>query len=341
MQTESFLSGEDDVPDDRDDQDWVFNNHPDLVDPRWAKQAKKAARRDARRARRRKTNNDRVDRPRSQAGPKVRARSIVLVVVVVAGAILLARHPWSTTNTTKYASDLSTTTHPAPLDLRHPFANTPAATWADGVNGIQLPVAQPVGNFSASQVAADLNTVKQVLVAAHLDPKMLVNHDPATYLSLLAPSTQSDVRHDFTTNDVGTSVTLLATGYPPLPVPVKVDGTMSVSLDQHGNVAVHTNYVFAYPFAPSAPGMITQPWEIDAVVHSAVEYDVVTDNRYPADQHGVYVAGGQGYFDSMGCAQSKQGYLAPAYSDPGNSAPETESPYAYYNPNHDFNVGQC
>ncbi|HEY0806032.1 MAG TPA: hypothetical protein VGD84_13240, partial [Pseudonocardiaceae bacterium] len=61
-----------------------------------------------------------------------------------------------------------------------------------------------------------------------------------------------------------------------------------------------------------------------------------------ADSQGLYVTHWQAYYDSMACAKSKQGLLAPAYSEPYlGSTPDTENPDAYYDPNHAFNVPNC
>jgi hypothetical protein len=70
---------------------------------------------------------------------------------------------------------------------------------------------------------------------------------------LLAPGVRKDVRKDLNGPARGV-VTMLAPGFHLLPAPIKVNGTMSVDTNHQGDLVVHANYVFAYPFAPSKPG---------------------------------------------------------------------------------------
>ena len=324
------------MPEQRDD-DWVFSNHPDLIDPRWQKKLARRARRQARRV-----ADDAVRARLVSTWPRMRVLAIVLGSVVIAGGALLTWHDSGFGPAPTHPAASATTT-PA-LDLAHPYANTPAASWSDGEAGIRPPAAQPVGNFSAASVAADLVTVKQVLVAAHLSPMMLFNHDTSAYLALFGPyarASEQKLVSDPGNPDRGGALTLLAAGFRLLPVPVKVDGSMSVSVSPQGNVRVHTNYVFAYAFAPPDPNTVTQPWQLVAVRHVAEDFDVVTSDRYPVEQRGVYAVSSQAYDSSMACRQSKRGFLAPAYSEISGGAVETESPYAYYDPGHSLDVHGC
>lgn len=142
----------------------------------------------------------------------------------------------------------------ARFDPAHPYANTPAVDWADGADGIVLSAPAAIGSWSTQQVSAAENTVKQVLIASHLDDRMLVHHDTSRFLSLLAPAVQTDVRAQLShpaNRDYGGVVSMIMSGYHLLPVPIKVDGVMSTRLGDHGNLFVHTNYVFVFPFAPA------------------------------------------------------------------------------------------
>lgn len=364
------------MPDKRDDPDWLFQNHPDLIDPEWARKARKAARKYDRRrrftVRRRRPAGKRGspagNRPagrrggpvgwlaaRATASPTVRARTVMIVVVVVIGAVLVAQHPWTTDPATAFGpapvrnSESAPTTSPmtsdwpAPLDMQHPFGNTPAAHWSDGAAGIVLPAPRAVGSYSAAQVTADETKVKQILVTAHLSPQVLINHDPTAYLALLAPDSRTYERQQLAKAPDGYgTITALAKGFPLLPVPVKVAGSMSASLDPAGNVEVHTNYVYAFPFAPTGAGiLITQTWQIVAIHHVQEDFEVITSSRYRPSSQGVRIAGAKSYYASMACQQAKKGYLAPAFSELVGDGPTTDSPYAYYDPNHPMNVGTC
>jgi hypothetical protein len=199
-----------------------------------------------------------------------------------------------------------------------------------------------VDGYQASQVADVLARVKRVLVAAHLDPLMLVDHDPARYLPLLAPNSRTQHRATITGSshpDEGGEITLIQPGFHLLPLPVKVSGSMSVSLDDNGLLVVHTNYVFAFPFAPTDGIRITHPWQIDAIQHVSEDFTFHTGTGYRVSDRGLWITGSRSYYESIACGPSKHGYMAPAYSEPGadGRAPGGD-PNAYYNPSHPLDI---
>jgi hypothetical protein len=97
---------------------------------------------------------------------------------------------------------------------------------------------------------------------------------------------------------------------------------------------VHTNYVYAFAFAPTDPRRITQPWQIVAVQHVVEDVTVVSGTRYRAADRGLWVTMSRSYDESTACSASRHGYLAPAYSEPG---PEPD-PDPFYNPAHPVNT---
>lgn len=342
-----------DVPSDHDDS--IFANHPDLTDPSWVRKAAKADRKAAIRSERKKLRRiarETIPQPESRFAGPLRRQTIAVVLLVAAAALLVTWHPWTTSRTAAtgpanpFAPTVTATRQAvAPLDLTQPFTNTPAAGWSDGASGIQPPAATAIGGHSAAAVATAYAQTRQILIAAHLDPRLLFNHDPSAYLGLLAPYVRPQEQKNLktaATNDDGGGITLLANGFHLLPVPVKVSGTMSAGVDSKGRLVVHTNYVFAFPFAPADPSRITQSWQVVAVQHVAEDFLIIDDPRLPAADHGFYPNGTHAYYASMACSQSKQGFLAPAYSQPGfDSVPDTEDPDALYDPKHDFDVGEC
>jgi hypothetical protein len=350
------------VPSSKDNQDEsMFASHPDLIDQDWQRQAERRANRAARfRQRRVEDARRRVEdsRRRIEVGgigrrnrgyrPARRLRAVqgVLGLGLALGVLaLVAFHPGApgarplATTPPHTVSSLVAT--PAPtVDLSHPFATTPASTWAEGANGIQPPVAAAVAGHSAAQVAAAYQQVKQVLVASHLDPAMLVDHNTDGYVNLLAAYTRASARKDLATSPDGHgTLTLLAPGYPLLPVPIRVDGSMSAGVNARGEITVHTNYVFAFAFAPRGNEPITEASDIVAVQHVQQDFDLVTDPRLTSADRGLYPQGSQAYYSSIGCQQSDHGLLAPAYADnvtkPGVP---TDNPNALYDPAHSLTV---
>jgi hypothetical protein len=289
----------------------------------------------------------RVARHRVRRGARAPRRGLFLTLcmAVLLLAIAIGTQPWR-----REASGAFGTTAPpptkgitdtTPLDLTQPFAGTPAATWANGLDGIQLPRAQAIDGYRAGQVADALARVKQVLVAAHLDPLMLLDHDPSVYLALLAPNTRVHQRAAISTSsspDEGGEITLVERGFHLLAVPIKVRGSMTVSTDRHGMRVVHTNYVFAFPFAPANGAKITNPWQIDAVQHVAEDFTLLSGAAYGAGDRGLWITASHSYYESIACGPSKHGYLAPAYSEPGSDANAAGNPNGYYDPNHPLDI---
>lgn len=327
------------VPENQDDQ--VFSDHPDLANPDWQKVVDKANRA----ARRYQRKQRRAKRMR-----QLRTSAILLAAIVVIGGLLLAKHPWSQPTSTIAASTAAqhgtfvtaTKQTVAPLSLGQPFANTPAAGWSDGAAGIAPPTAAAVGGYSAAQVAAAYAQVRQILIAGHLDPRVLYNHDLSAYLALYAPATQADLRKYFAdpgNPSGGGEVTLVAKGFQLLPVPIKVNGTMSATAGAQG-ITVHTNYVFAFPFDPSDPSKITASWQIVAVSHVTQDFLFDLDPRQPPSGRGMYDSGGDSYFASMACTAANHGLLAPAYSQPQAGVPgQNDNTDALFDPNHSMNIG--
>ena len=261
--------------------------------------------------------------------------AVIIVVIVLGGGWLFLRNALGGTPAPASAQAQQA----GSFDPAKPYANTPAARWGDGADGIVLPAPVPVGGYSAQQVGAAEAAAKQVLIAGHLDNQELVDHDPSAFLALLAPTMQTDVRRDITDSgspDYGDALTLLMPGYHLLPVPIKVNGSMTPQLAADGNLVIHLNYVFAYPFAPSDPSTIQYAWQDVAVARTQVDVETVAGPRYGAADHGLWLRNATGYLADQSCAASDQGFLAPAYSDqpaPGQPT-DPEDPNAYFDPDH-------
>lgn len=268
-----------------------------------------------------------------RAVQRVRLPWLTLCLALLLAAVAVGAHRWQAS-----APAGSVATKAAPLDLRAPFTGTPAAGWPDGSDGIRTLPATQVGQHSAAQVGQAMAQVKQLLVAAHLDDEIRTAHDPDYYLALLAPSARARERAAIANSrdpDEDGEITLFATGFHLLPVPVKVTGSMSVSTDTQGRLVVHTNYVYAFPFAPPDPRVITRPWQIVAVQHVVEDLTVVSGNGYRTADLGLWVTNTRSYEESTSCSASRRGYIAPAYSETGT---EQGDPNPYYDPDHPVDV---
>jgi hypothetical protein len=256
---------------------------------------------------------------------------VIVVIIVLGGGFLVLR------------IQLDGGDKVSQFDPAKPYATTPAAHWGNGADGIALPTPVPVGGFSAQQVGSAEAAAKQVLVAGHLDNRELLQHDPSAFLALLAPTMQTTVRRDITNSgspDYGGALTLLMPGYHLLPVPIKVSGGMTPQVGQDGNLVVHTNYVFAYPFAPVDPSAIQYAWQVVAVVHAQVDVETVAGARYVAADLGLWLRNASGYFADESCSAFDKGFLAPEYSDTSSAGQptDTENPDAYFDPDHSITL---
>ena len=164
-------------------------------EPSAAERAKAAehARKQAKKRAREATRQDRRMARRS-GGRRRAARALpwtmAIAVLAVAGLLSWLHYAPGTGSTAAggIVSNLNPAMAGAPAD---PFAGTPADQWADGAAGIVIPVAKPVGPFSASQVAAAYAATKRLLIAQALDKQTLAGGAPTAFADLLTPSARS------------------------------------------------------------------------------------------------------------------------------------------------------
>lgn len=223
----------------------------------------------------------------------------------------------------------------AMLDETRPFASTPAAQWPDGAAGIVLPPAEPVAGFTAEQVAEATTLVRDVLVASRLDHQLLVQHDPATFLGLLAPDARRQLEPSFTAGQetaVQALVSLVSADSELLPAEAKVNGAMSVSRGDDGALVVHTNYVFAYAFRPSEPTRLMDAMNVIVVVRADVDYALRWGDKWTPGSQGLWYGDASGYGYSIGCEAYRRGFLAPATTERAVAGEPAREPRAYFDP---------
>ncbi|MER7176734.1 hypothetical protein [Streptomyces mesophilus] len=87
---------------------------------------------------------------------------------------------------------------PPPVDpqtptLAEPFRGSPAAQWADGTEGVHVPVARATAWMSAAEVTQALVLAREFLAATNLDREVLYGERPAKAIALINPH-QPDMR---------------------------------------------------------------------------------------------------------------------------------------------------
>ncbi|MFD0021409.1 hypothetical protein [Streptomyces sp. NPDC058382] len=140
------------------------------------------------------------------------------------------------------------------------FAESPAAHYPEGAEGINPPVAGRTDNFSASQVVAALATVKNYLVASSLDPDVLGGNTVRPVEALLDPDQTvqfersmsgpyGDGRHAAT----GWLVRFDPAEVAPAPE-VRVRGTLRYAEVGADALEVVSDHTFTYALRPAVSG---------------------------------------------------------------------------------------
>lgn len=271
-----------------------------------------------------------------------RYRKSVIAIVVIAGllvAVLVVNAVRSRTSGTASDSPPPATTRTsvdksADLDLHQPFVGTPAAGWPDGAAGIVAPQATPVGRYTAEQVAVAYQQVRQVLITARLDRAVIQRHDFEPFLRLFAPEAQEFMRPEFgNPAESYAYATRIADGFRLLPVEPKANGEMQAMLGEDGELAIRTNYVFAYAFHTDEPDRLLDAMDIVAVDRFQADY-LIFDDEWVEGSQGIWPGDIEGYGYSIACTAYDDGFLAPAYSERELEfdAGEDDDPERYFDP---------
>ncbi|GAA3377982.1 hypothetical protein [Streptomyces racemochromogenes] len=148
--------------------------------------------------------------------------------------------------------------HPDRPTPEEPFRGSPAARWADGAAGIEVPEAAATGGWSREAVADALSKAKRFLVAANLDPRTVRGERPEAAMALLdprQPEVPERLERSLTQPGGGeNSPAILFTRFDPAEVQpvghvVKVRGSMRAEAGDPGELLLVTDYTFVHPMA--------------------------------------------------------------------------------------------
>jgi hypothetical protein len=287
-----------------------------------AKQARKQAKQQARKAR---------------GHGKLISSLVVVVVLALVGGLVWLRFGRPTSAVGRSASGTATPTAVAsptasiaaapgitapgislnitsPGPPADPFADSPAAGWANGVAGIVVPAARPVGGFTAAEVAAAYQTTKKLLVTSGLNKHILLGGAPTAFADLLTSRDRTRFLAGLTIKSPVRNTRLDVTSFAPgstklIGGVIKVRGSMSArSVTVSGTVAlaVVINYIFDYAIEP--PGTPAD-W-MRLTTHQAGRFDFAQwDGSVglltPWDQATISTAG-------IICGET-DGYIHPSY----------------------------
>jgi hypothetical protein len=200
-----------------------------------------------------------------------------------------------------------------------------------------LPKAGPVDGFTAAAVEHGLGQVRAALIASRLDRRMLVDHDSAAFVALLAPVERAPANARRLFPDSGGSwiATMISPRARLGPEPPRVSGRVTVlggAVNGARYLEVVTNFVWVYAFeGPDRPV---------SLIHDEVRWRLYARGRTSAEyQGGLIIAEMSGYRHAMDCEESAKDLLAPPpaerAADPGKPV---ENPDGYFSQDRSLDV---
>ncbi|MCG6497251.1 hypothetical protein [Kitasatospora sp. A2-31] len=133
---------------------------------------------------------------------------------------------------------------------------SPAKDWASGPAGIEVSKAPlATGAFGTDEVAAQLQLVKDYLVAANLDPQLIAGGSPDAALAMLDRGTKDTARQALAHPSPTTDPSSWFTRFDPreaIPVSdaIRVQGWISYDADGENGVVVKTDVTYVYALRP-------------------------------------------------------------------------------------------
>lgn len=203
-----------------------------------------------------------------------------------------------------------------------PFVGSPANGYNDGESGIVPPDATKVGDFSATEVKAALDTHRRLLVLGNLDATTLRGGYPQGFIDLIDPVDPmvGELRGALKTPTADHDPLAWITRFDPAQTElvgsvVKVTGIMAFRLDQNGGLVVESDYSFVYPVAKPGSSEVTR-----VVVRRTLQTQVYKSGKFRQTPPGTaWVSGGEVWLSGRSC-ERQNGYVQPAFpSDAGAS----------------------
>ena len=241
--------------------------------------------------------------------PLLAAVAGAVVVALVAGGVTAGwmRGWWGDSA----APAPSGTPTPGGAATASPFAGTPAEHFAEGEAGIVLPAAEPVGDFTAEEVAEALEQVRQALIAARLDETMLVDHNPEKFLSLLAPDHQVGRRLEFDNGEFASYATQIAPGVELAPVPPRVHGTITydAATVERDLQAIEVTTSFVWIYALESPDHDSSGFAVVADQHV---WRMRTGDGWLQSSRGLWLSQESGHVLGAPCDALIDGFISPS-----------------------------
>ncbi|MFI6530979.1 hypothetical protein ACIBHY_00950 [Nonomuraea sp. NPDC050547] len=201
-------------------------------------------------------------RPSSRARRWALAVVLVLAVLVAAASVLAFRPELLTPEPAVRRIQPAPTSTPEPPAPADPFEGSPAAGYASGAAGFELPAPKAIGGLSAKEAGKGLARVRDLLTAAYLDPATLMGGEPRAFAALADAEQRRKVTRAWV-NSFAPGTTELATDV------IKVRGEATLSRYREG-ARVKVTYLVVYAVQP--PGHPDQV--VRLVTHARGSFDI-------------------------------------------------------------------
>ncbi|WP_143060246.1 hypothetical protein [Streptomyces sp. TLI_105] len=191
-----------------------------------------------------------------------------------------------------------------PYSVNMPFRNSPASGWAEGADGIYVPVPMPSGGLTAKDITAVLEDVKTLLVETNLSEDTLAGDEPTAALALLDPRGADEaVRKDMVTRFDPKEVYLDESG-------VRTRGAMTYRVSAAGELVVRVDYAFVYPLVTTGVAHEVVPG-LPEVARIAVRRQFTVTSRGGKLVLGAYAS----EVANHDCSAPKDGFLHPLLAE--------------------------
>jgi hypothetical protein len=254
------------------------------------------------------------EQPRKRTAAKLLSGlGSVVVIVLIVGAIKVVPSLLNTSGGSSHptaavpSGDSATST--ASAAPTQPFQDTPAATYPEAEAGITMPAAKAVTGFTKAQVAAGLEKVKAALIAARLDPRMLVQRDNSKLIGMLAQDARSGIRKDFTDGQFFMYATQIAPGFTLTGDKVRVKGRVTFRATKENDIRlleVITKFVWVYPFS----GELKEPGDHLVIVQDEVHWVIPVEADVEKSSRGLWINSAESFASNIDCVLLDKSLLA-------------------------------
>jgi hypothetical protein len=244
---------------------------------------------------------------------------ILLLAVCAYGSHVLGLNDGNTGGGRFNNPDAGQNSNPVTLRLADAFDRTTAAGYPQGVAGIEVPTAAAVPGFTAAEVKADLEKVRQLLIAGRTDQKLMTGYDVSALIAMYAKDSRADLQTAFDKHDFLSYATLIAKGQSYSGI-VRDKGTITFAAETGSKggqiLKVTANFVWVYGFL----GTYKKPGDHLVSLREQTSWRFFSPKDFEVAQGDMYLYQSEYFGYNIDCELFKGGFLAlgqPTPTKPG------------------------